>query len=104
LAEQTRTEHPAERINMSCFELSRDVEQLQCCVAPASPFARTLLRVVGRVVIDTGAAGADPAVWDNTEVMALQWLNEALHPLGYEVRPAAGSGRPDVPDPSSEWV
>jgi hypothetical protein len=104
LAEQARTEHPAERINMSCFELSREVEKLQCCVAPASPFARTLLRVVGRVVIDTGVPGADPSVWDNTEVMALQWLNEALHPLGYEVRPAPGSTRPEVPDPSSEWV
>jgi hypothetical protein len=55
-------------------------------------------------VIDTGAPGADPSVWENTEVMALQWLNEALQPLGYEVRPAPGSQRPEVPDSSSEWV
>jgi hypothetical protein len=94
----------AERINMACFQLSREVGELECSVSPASPFARTLLRVVGRVVIDTGVPGADPAVWENTEVMALQWLNEALRPLGYEVRPAAGSGRPEVPEPSSEWV
>jgi hypothetical protein len=104
LAEPAPAEHSAERINMSCFELSREVAELQCCVAPASPLARTLLRVVGRIVIDTGVPGADPAVWDNTEVMALQWLNEALRPLGYEVRPAPGSGRPEVPAPSSEWL
>jgi hypothetical protein len=97
-------EYPAERINMSCFELSREVAQLHCSVDPAVPLARTLLRVVGRVVIDTGMPGADPSVWDSTEVMALQWLNEALQPLGYEVRPAPGSGRPEVPEPSSEWV
>lgn len=89
---------------MACFELSQEVARLECCVPVASPFARTLLRVVGRVVIDTGVAGADPSVWDNTETMALQWLNEALEPLGYEVKPRAGSGRSEVPDPSSEWV
>ena len=94
----------AERINMACFELSKQVGDLRCCVPQASPLARTLLRVVGRVVIDTGVPGADPAVWDNTEVMALQWIREALAPLGYDVRPHAGSGRPEVPDASSEWV
>jgi hypothetical protein len=97
-------ESAAERINMSCFQLSREVAQLECSVSLASPLARTLLRVVGRVVIDTGTPGADPAVWDNTEVMALQWLNEALRPLGYEVRPHPGAERPEVPDPSGEWV
>jgi hypothetical protein len=89
---------------MACFELSREVAELPCCVAQASPLARTLLRVVGRVVIDTGVPGADPAAWENTEIMALQWLNEALAPLGYEIRPGFGSGRPEVPDPGSEWV
>lgn len=101
MAEQ-RTD--AERINMACFELSREVARLACCVPEAAPFARTLLRVVGRVVIDTGGPEADPAVWENTEVMALQWLREALDPLGYDVRPQPGSGRPEVPDPSQEWV
>jgi hypothetical protein len=94
----------AERINRACYELSREVAELPCSVAPAAPMARTLLRVVGRVVIDTGAPDADPALWPNTEVMALQWLNEALRPLGYEVKPLPDSGRPEVPDPSSEWV
>lgn len=89
---------------MACFELSREVAELPCCVAEASPLARTLLRVVGRVVIDTGVPDAEPGTWENTEVMALQWLNEAVRPLGYEIRPAPGSGRDEVPDPSSEWV
>jgi hypothetical protein len=94
----------AEEINMACFELSKRVAELECCVSEAGPLARTLLRVVGRVVIDTGTPGADPAVWENTEVMALQWIQEAVGRLGYDVRPAPGSGRPEVPEPSGEWV
>jgi len=89
---------------MACFELSREVSSLECCVPEAAPLARTLLRVVGRVVIDAGAPGADAAAWENTEVMALQWMREALGRLGYDVRPLPGSGRPEVPDPSSEWA
>ena len=64
---------------------------------------RCLLRIVGRIIIDTGASGAEPATWLNTESMALQWLNEALAPNGYEVTPIAGSGRPAVEDPSLGW-
>lgn len=81
------TESAAERINMACFQLSREIDGLTSPVPQATPFARTLLRVVGRVVIDTGVPDADPAVWENTEVMALQWLREALRPLGYDVTP-----------------
>lgn len=88
---------------MTCFELSRQVGVLECSVPEAAPLARTLLRVVGRIVIDTGPPGADPAVWASTEMMALQWVREALAPLGYDVRPLPGSGRAEVPDPSSEW-
>jgi hypothetical protein len=94
----------AERINMTCFELSRQVNLLACSVPEATPLARTLLRVVGRVVIDTGVPGADAAVWENTEMMALQWIREAIEPLGYDVRPRPDSGRPEVPDPSDDWV
>lgn len=97
-------ESDAERINMACFELSREIGGLQCSVPQAVPLTRTLLRVVGRVVIDTGTPGADPAVWQNTEVTALQWIKEAIEPLGYDVRPLPGSGRPEVPEPSSEWA
>lgn len=94
----------ADRINMACFQLSKEIGGLACCVPETAPLARTLLRVVGRVVIDTGAPGAEPAVWENTEVMALQWIREAVARLGYDVRPLPGSGRPEVPDPDSEWV
>lgn len=97
-------ESAAERINQACFELSRQVAELACSVPEARPLARTLLRVAGRVVIDTGEPGADPSAWPGTEATALQWLNEALSPLGYEVRPLPGSGRPEVPEPDSEWV
>ena len=98
------SESDAERINMTCFNLSRDVGSLHCSVPEAAPLARTLLRVVGRVVIDTGAPGADPSGWENTEVMALQWIKEAIKPLGYDVRPLPASGRGEVPEPSSEWT
>jgi len=101
---KTLAESDAERINMACFQLSREVGGLRCSVPQAAPLARTLLRVVGRVVIDGCTPGADPAVWPNTEVMALQWIKEAIEPLGYDVRPLPGSGRPEVPEPSSEWA
>lgn len=101
---KTLAESDAERINMACFDLSREVGGLRCSVPQAAPLARTLLRVVGRVVIDTGAPGADPSEWQNSEVTALQWIKEAIRPLGYDVRPLPGSGRPEVPEPSSEWA
>jgi hypothetical protein len=91
----------AERVNLACFELSRDVAGLDCCVPEAGPLARTLLRVVGRVVIDTAPAGADASVWPETEEMALLWILEALRPLGYDVTPLPGSGRPDLPPTAS---
>ena len=52
----------------------------------AEPLVRHLLRVVGRVVIDTAMPGAEPDTWPNTREMALQWLDEALGGLGYETR------------------
>lgn len=88
---------------MACFELSRQVEALQLSVPEAGPLARTLLRVVGRVVIDTGGAGASAGEWPNTEEMALRWIDEAIRPLGYAVRPAEGGGRPELADPSADW-
>ncbi len=77
----------AEDINMACFELSRDVDGLEFSVPQARPVARTLLRVVGRIVIDTGVPGADPEGWANTEEMVLEWVAEAMRPLGYRLCP-----------------
>jgi len=81
---------------MACFELSRELTRMEWCVPEAAPLARILLRVVGRVVIDTGSEGADPSIWENTEAMALQWIGEAVRPLGYAVTPLPGSGRPEL--------
>jgi hypothetical protein len=86
----------AEDLNMACFEISRRVEELELSVPQARPLARTLLRVVGRVLIDTGGPGASADDWPNTEEMALLWIDEAIRPFGYRVRPVEGGGRPEV--------
>lgn len=86
----------ADLLNMDAFRLSKALETLQLSVPEAGPLSRTLLRVVGRVIIDTGTEGADPAVWANTESMALRWIDEAVRPLGYEVKPAPDGGRPEI--------
>ena len=93
----------AEMLNMACFWVSRSLETLELAVPEAGPLVRRLLRVAGRVIIDTGAADADPASWANTEEMALLWLDEALKALGYTVKPDEGSDRPELPDPSVDW-
>jgi hypothetical protein len=68
----------AETFNAACFMLSRSLDEIELCVPEAAPLARRLLRVVGRVVIDTGAPGATADVWPNTKEMAVQWIREAL--------------------------
>jgi hypothetical protein len=93
----------AENLNMACFAITRAMADLDFSVPVAAPLARHLLRVAGRIVIDTGTPGADPEVWPNTESMALQWLREALKPHGYDIQPLPGSGRPPVEDPSLDW-
>src|SRR3984893_14839206 len=93
----------AENLNMACFAITRALEDLEFSVPEAAPLARHPLRVVGRIVIDTGTPGADPEIWANTESMALQWLREALRPHGYTLQPRPGSGRPPVEDPSLGW-
>src|SRR6266853_2155918 len=87
LAERLAGREPidAETFNAACFMLSRALDELVLSVPEAAPLARRLLRVVGRVVIDTGEPGSDPAVWPNTEEMALQWIDEALRDLGHRV-------------------
>ena len=94
----------AENLNMACFAISRALEDLPFCVPEAAPMARRLLRVVGRIIIDTSSPGADPAVWPNTQSMALQWLREALGPTGYDIQPLPGSGRPPVAESSQGWT
>jgi hypothetical protein len=93
----------AETFNAACFMLSRALDQLTLVVPEAAPLARRLLRVAGRVVIDTGLPGASADVWPNTEEMALQWIDEALKVLGYQVRPLPDSGRVELKGVSEDW-
>jgi hypothetical protein len=88
LAERLANGKPidAETFNAACFVLTRALEDLELTVPEAAPLVRRLLRVAGRVVIDTGMAGSSADVWPNTREMALQWIDEAIHALGYEVR------------------
>jgi hypothetical protein len=89
LAERLANSKPidAKTFNAACFMLTRALDELQFTVPDAQPLVRRLLRVAGRVVIDTAAPGADPETWSETREMALQWIDEALRGLGYEARP-----------------
>ncbi len=95
LAERLGGSEPidAQTFNSACFMLSRAVDDLVMSVPEAAPLARRLLRVVGRVVIDTGLPDSSPDAWPNTEEMALLWIDEALRAIGYEVRPSPDGGR-----------
>src|SRR5207302_2217945 len=83
----------AEAFNAACFMLSRSLEELEFSVPEAAPLVRRLLRVAGRVIIDTAAVDSSPEMWPNTREMALEWINEALRALASEGRPAGDSSR-----------
>jgi hypothetical protein len=91
LAERLANSTPidAETLNAACFMLTRSLEELEFSVPEAAPLARRLLRVVGRVIIDTAGPDASPEVWPNTMEMAIQWIDEALQALGYAAREAS---------------
>ena len=102
LAERLAGDAPidAETFNAACFMLSRALEEMDLTVSQARLLVRHLLRVAGRVVIDTGLPDSSPDTWPNTEEMALVWINEALRELGYQVRPTPDEGRPDLEEPA----
>lgn len=89
LAERLANSTPidAETFNSACFMLVRALEALEFSTPEAEALVRRLLRVAGRVVIDTAAPDSSADVWPNTKEMAIQWLDEALRALGYEARP-----------------
>jgi hypothetical protein len=91
LAERLSKDAPldAETFNAACFMLSRSLEEMELSVDQAGPLVRRLLRVAGRVVIDTGGPSATAEVWSSTEEMVLQWMDEALAGLGYRITPIA---------------
>ena len=82
----------AATFNAACFMLSRALDEMELGAAEAKPLVRRLLRVAGRVVIDTGTPPTPPEVWANTKEMALQWIAEALAGVGYAVTPAPPAG------------
>jgi hypothetical protein len=98
LSERLAGDEPidARTFNAACFMLSRALEGMKLTVPDAAPLARRLLRVAGRVVIDTGLTDSSPGAWPTTEEMALEWINEALGDLGYQVRPLQDRGRPEL--------
>src|SRR5258706_7412262 len=93
----------AETFNAACFMLSRALDELALTVPEAAPLAKRLLRVAGRVVIDTGLPDSSADTWPNTEEMSLQWIDDALRGLGYEVRPVPEGGRPDLVRVDADW-
>ena len=106
LAERLSRDEPidAETFNAACFMLSRALDgDLELSVDDAGPLVKRLLRVAGRVVIDSGRPDSSADAWPNTENMALQWLDEALQALGYEVRPAPEGGRPQLKRADETW-
>ena len=105
LAERLAGAEPidARTFNAACFMLSRALESLDLSVDEAAPLVKRLLRVAGRVVIDTGLPESPAEGWPNTVAMALQWLDEALKPLGYEVRAMPASGRPELRRAEEGW-
>ena len=86
----------AQTFNAACFMLSRALEDMSLSVPEAAPLIRRLLRVAGRVVIDTGMPDSVHETWPNTEEMALLWIDEALAALGYQVRPSPDGGRAEI--------
>ena len=86
LAERLGNDRPidAETFNAACFMLARALENLEFSVPEAAPLVRRLLRVAGRVVIDTATPDASAEVWPSTQEMAIQWIDEALRALGYQ--------------------
>jgi hypothetical protein len=91
LAERLANSTPidAETFNSACFMLVRALESLEFSTPEAEALVRRLLRVAGRVVIDTAVTGASAEAWPDTKEMAIQWLDEALRGLGYSAVPSA---------------
>ena len=105
LAERLAARDPidAQTFNSTCFMLSRALEDLVLSVPEAAPLAKRLLRVAGRVVIDTGRLDSSYEAWSNTEEMALLWIDEALRALGYQVRAMPEGGRPELKREAADW-
>ena len=98
LAARLAGEEPidAETFTSACYVLSNALQQIGFSVQEAAPLVRRLLRVAGRVVIDAGSPDSSPETWPGTEAAALEWIDDALRELGYQVRPLPGGGRQEL--------
>ena len=98
LAERLAGDEPidAQTFNAACFLLSRALDEMDLTRSEAAPLVRRLLRVAGRVVIDTGLPDSSADTWPNTADMALRWIDEAVRELGYQVRPSPDGRRPGL--------
>ena len=93
LAERLAGSEPidAQTFNSACFMLSRALEELALSVPEAAPLAKCLLRVAGRVVIDSGQLerfGVDPgavAVPVRKEHRPVRDDRARYHPVGLNV-------------------
>jgi hypothetical protein len=94
----------AETFNAACFILSRALDEQKLSVPEAAPLVRRLLRVAGRVVIDSGLPDSSPDTWPKTEEMVLLWIDEALRALGYQVRPTTERGRAELTQAEDDWA
>ena len=105
LAERLAGEDPidAQTFNAACFMLSRALEAMTLSVPEAGPLTRRLLRVAGRIVIDTGLPDSSKETWPSTEEMVLLWIDEALRELGYQVRPTSEGGRVELVRADEDW-
>ena len=105
LAERLAGEDPidAQTFNAVCFMLSRALEDMTLSVPEAGPLTRRLLRVAGRIVIDTGLPDSPAETWPSTEEMVLLWIDEALRELGYQVRPTSEGGLAELVRADEDW-
>jgi hypothetical protein len=76
--------------------LSRALADLKLSVPEAELVTRLLLRVAGRIEIDTGLAESSAETWPGAEEMALLWIDEALRGLGYQVSPLPAGRRQEL--------
>src|SRR5258708_29181133 len=77
----------AETFNAVCFLLTRALDGLELSVPEAGPLVRRLLRVAGRVVIDTRMPDSSPETWPSTQGRAPEWMGEALRAPGCAAPP-----------------
>jgi hypothetical protein len=91
-------------LNLACFWMTRVLDEQRFPGEEPAAVARLLLRTAGRIFVDVGRPDATVDDWEQTRSMVLLWLNETLQLMGYEAKPAAGSGQPELKEPAEDWL